>query len=250
MGMILLVLVVVLFKTSQSELAPQEDQGIVLGQIVGPANATSEQMNTYAKQMFEISKSLPEYDQMFQITGTPTANQGIGGVLFKPWDAAHQEVPHSCSRSCRPKWNGIAGARAAAFQFPPLPGSTGLPLQFVIKTTEPYQRLNDVAQAVLAKAQASGMFFYVDTDLKVDKPQTTVEVDRDLVATLGLTQQDVGAALGAALGGGYVNYFSIAGPIVQGHPASAAGRSTQRRSDLELPDPHAGRLNGAGVDGR
>src|SRR5207302_904630 len=60
-------------------------------------------------------------------------------------------------------------------------------------------------------AQASGMFFYVDTDLKLDKPQTTVEVDRDLVATLGLTQQDVGAALGAALGGGYVNYFSIAG---------------------------------------
>ena len=55
------------------------------------------------------------------------------------------------------------------------------------------------------------MFFYIDTDLKVDKPQTTVEVDRDLIATLGLTQQDVGAALGAALGGGYVNYFSIAG---------------------------------------
>jgi multidrug efflux pump len=84
-------------------------------------------------------------------------------------------------------------------------------VQFVIKTTEPYQKLNDVAQAVLAKAQASGMFFYVDTDLKVDKPQTTVQVDRDLVATLGMTQQDVGAALGAALGGGYVNYFSIAG---------------------------------------
>ncbi len=84
-------------------------------------------------------------------------------------------------------------------------------MQFVIKTTEPYPNLNEVAQAVLQKAQASGMFFYVDTDLKLDKPQTTVEVDRDLVATLGMTQQDVGAALGAALGGGYVNYFSIAG---------------------------------------
>src|SRR5260370_41747884 len=82
---------------------------------------------------------------------------------------------------------------------------------FVIKPTEPYPNLNEVTQAVLQKAQASGMFFYVDTDLKLDKPQTTVEVDRDLVATLGLTQQDVGAALGAALGGGYVNYFSIAG---------------------------------------
>jgi multidrug efflux pump len=210
MGVILLVLVVILFKTSQSELAPQEDQGIVLGQIVGPANATSEQMNTYAKQMFEISKSLPEYDQMFQITGTPTANQGIGGVLFKPWDQRTRSAAQ-LQQELQAKWNGIAGARAAAFQFPPLPGSTGLPLGFVIKTTEPYQRLNDVVQAVLAKAQASGMFFYIDTDLKVDKPQTTVEVDRDKIATLGLTQQDVGAALGAALGGGYVNYFSISG---------------------------------------
>jgi len=84
-------------------------------------------------------------------------------------------------------------------------------MQMVIKTTEPFERLNDVAQAVLQKARSSGLFFYVDTDLKLDKPQTTVEVDRDLVTTLGLTQQDVGAALSAALGGGYVNYFSIAG---------------------------------------
>jgi multidrug efflux pump len=109
------------------------------------------------------------------------------------------------------KWSGIAGATVAAFQFPALPGARGLPLQFVIKTTEPFARLNDVSQQVLQKARASGMFFFADTDLKIDKPQTTVEVDRDMLATLGMTQQDVGAALTAALGGGYVNYFSIAG---------------------------------------
>jgi multidrug efflux pump len=64
---------------------------------------------------------------------------------------------------------------------------------------------------VLRKAQDSGKFWFVDSDLKIDKPQSTVVVDRDLISTLGLTQQDVGGALGAALGGGYVNYFSIAG---------------------------------------
>jgi multidrug efflux pump len=84
-------------------------------------------------------------------------------------------------------------------------------MQIVIKTTEPFERLNDVSQAVLDKARASGMFFYVDTDLKLDKPQATVSVDRDMLATIGLTQQDLGAALSSALGGGYVNYFSIAG---------------------------------------
>jgi multidrug efflux pump len=210
MGVILLGGVVYLFMTSKSELAPQEDQGIVLTQIIGPPNATSQQMEVYSKQVFEIAKSIPEYDQMFQITGVPTTNQGFGGVLFKTWGERKKSATE-LQQELQQKWNSVAGARVAAFQFPSLPGSQGLPMQFVIKTTEPYQKLNDVAQAVLAKAQASGMFFYVDTDLKVDKPQTTVQVDRDLAATLGMTQQDVGAALGAALGGGYVNYFSIAG---------------------------------------
>jgi multidrug efflux pump len=210
MGVILLGGVVYLFMTSKSELAPPEDQGIVLAQIVGAPNATSQQMNVYAHQVFEISRELPEYDQMFQITGVPTTNQGIGGVLFKPWNQRKRSAAE-LQQVLQQRWNTIAGARVAAFQFPPLPGSQGLPLQFIIKTTEPYPNLNEVAQAVLQKAQASGMFFYVDTDLKIDKPQTKVNLDRDLVWTLGMTQQDVGAALGAALGGGYVNYFSIAG---------------------------------------
>src|SRR5262249_1103980 len=66
-------------------------------------------------------------------------------------------------------------------------------------------------QAVLDKARRSGMFFYVDGDLKIDKPQTTFVVDRDLIATLGMNAQDVGSTLTSALSGGYVNYFSIAG---------------------------------------
>jgi multidrug efflux pump len=210
MGVILLGGVVYLFMTSKSELAPTEDQGVVLTQIIGPPNATSQQMDVYSRQVFEIAKSIPEYDQMFQITGVPTTNQGFGGVLFKPWNERTKNATQ-LQQELQQKWNSVSAARVASFQFPSLPGSQGLPVQFVIKTTEPYQKLNDVAQAVLAKAQASGMFFYIDTDLKVDKPQTSVEVNRDLVATLGMTQQDVGAALSAALGGNYVNYFSIAG---------------------------------------
>jgi multidrug efflux pump len=210
MGAILLGGTVYLFMTSKAELAPQEDQGLVLNQILGPPNATPQQMQVYANQVFEISKALPEYDQMFQITGVPTVNQGFGGVLFKPWEQRKRSATE-LQQLLQQQWGTIAGATVAAFQFPPLPGSRGLPMQIVLKTTEPFERLNDVGQAVLQKARSSGLFFYVDTDLKLDKPQTTVEVDRDLVTTLGLTQQDVGAALSAALGGGYVNYFSIAG---------------------------------------
>ncbi|OZB61974.1 MAG: multidrug efflux protein [Lysobacterales bacterium 14-68-21] len=210
MSILLALATVALGVTAQSQLAPEEDQGIVAGQIVGAPNATAEQMNVYAEQMFALSKKLPEYEQMFQLTGVPTTNQGIGGVLFKPWDQRSRSA-HELQQELQAAWNGIAGAKVAAFQFPSLPGASGLPIQMVITTTEPFQNLNEVASEVLAKAQASGKFYFIDSDLKVDKPQATVSFDRDMITSLGLTQKDVGASLGAALGGGYVNYFSISG---------------------------------------
>jgi len=210
MGGLMICLLGLMFKMSQSELAPEEDQGIVLSQVVGAPTATSDQMETYAEQVFKVGKALPEYKQMFQITGVPTVNQGIGGVLFKTWDQRTRSA-HELQGVLQAQWNKIAGARVAAFQFSPLPGSSGLPVQFVITTTEPFENLNAVAQQVVDKARASGKFYFLDVDLKLDKPQATVVVDRDKTAALGMTQQDVGNALGAALGGGYVNYFSIAG---------------------------------------
>jgi multidrug efflux pump len=107
--------------------------------------------------------------------------------------------------------NQVAGVRIAVFQPPPLPGSFGLPVQFVIGTTEPFERLNDVAQEFLQEALKSGMFMFLDCDLKFDNPQSTVKIDRDKAAQLGLKMNDVGSALASLLGGGYVNYFSMSG---------------------------------------
>src|SRR5574337_1128980 len=210
MAALLLAAAVAMFEMSKSELAPEEDQGIVAGQIVGPPTATAQQMLTYGNQVYEIAAATPEYQQMFQITGYPTINQGLGGVIFKPWDQRTRSA-RELQQDLQARWNGIAGARVAAFQFPSLPGSSGLPVQFVISTTESFGNLDEVAQKVLAKASAAHLFYFADTDLKIDKPQATVVIDRDQVATLGMTQADVANALGAALGGGYVNYFSIAG---------------------------------------
>src|SRR3569833_601791 len=210
LGALMLFGTVFLAMNSQSELAPQEDQGNVLSQTFGPPNATIEQMETYQEQVFQTMRALPEYDATFQIIGQGSVNQGFGGVLLKPWNQRKRSSTE-LQQLLQEKWNHIAGARIAAFQFPALPGVQGLPLQFVITTTEPIENLYEVANQVVDKARASGMFWFIDSDLKIDKPQATLEVNRDMVAEMGLTQQDIGSSLGAALGGGYVNYFSIAG---------------------------------------
>lgn len=207
MGAFLLVGVAYLYTTAWSELAPTEDQGIVLMQAAGPPNSTVDQMQMYANQLYQIASAEPEYAQMFQIT-SPTSS--FGGVLLKDW-AQRSRSASAFQQDMQKKWNSIAGARVAVFQFPALPGAQGLPVQVVINTTESYENLNEVSQAVLDKARKSGMFFFVDTDLKIDKPQDVLEIDREKVAALGMTQKDVGSALSAALGGGFVNYFSVAG---------------------------------------
>ena len=133
MGVLLVLVLLACFKFTKSELAPEEDQGVVLAHIQGPPNATAQQMQTYADQVFQVASREPEYAQMFQITGVPTINQGIGGALFKPWDQRTRSA-HELQLDLQQKWAQIAGAQVFAFQFPPLPGSSGYPVQFVITT--------------------------------------------------------------------------------------------------------------------
>lgn len=207
MGVLLFGATMLLGMTAQSELAPEEDQGFLFYSLNGPPNATSQQMLQYTSQMYDIGSKLPETDMMFQITQPGT---GFGGIAFKPWEE-RSKTAHTLQQELQELWAKIAGGQVFVFALPALPGAQGAPIQVVIKTTEPFQNLNEVVQSVLKKAQDSGKFWFIDADLKIDKPQSTVTMDRDLITTLGLTQQDVGGALGAALGGGYVNYFSIAG---------------------------------------
>lgn len=210
MGLILLATTPLLFMTAQSELAPQEDQGIVLGMGTAAPNASPEQVRAYLAEMHDIAKTVPEVEQTFQFTGFAGPNSVFTGAQLTPWSERSRNA-NEIQLDLQEKWSHMAGTNTVGFQFPSLPGASGLPIEVVMSTTEPFENLYEVAQGVLDKLQSSGKFWFVDMNLKIDKPQSTVSVDRDLVASLGMTQQDVGSSLGAALGGGYVNYFSIAG---------------------------------------
>jgi multidrug efflux pump len=114
----------------------------------------------------------------------------------------------------------------------------------IIGTTEPFDRLNGVSQAVLDKARKSGVFAYVDTDLKVDKPQAILEIDRDKAAQLGLTMRNVGEALGSMLGGGYVNYFELAGHSYKVIPQVM---QRERLNAAQLPNYHFNTASGVSI---
>ena len=194
-----------LYGSAGSELAPQEDQGVVILLPTAAPDATVHQRELYGDQLQAIMAKIPEADQSFQVISPALS---IAGVTLKPWDQRHRDGT-TIQRQLQGQVSAIAGERVAVFQPPPLPGAQGLPIQYVLKTTQPISALYPQAQKFLADAAASGMFLFIDSDLKVDAPQVTIEIDRDKAAQLGLSMSQVGNALGGLLGGAYTNYFSL-----------------------------------------
>ncbi len=196
-----------LYSSATSELAPQEDQGVILTSSTNAPNSTLQQRLLYDQQVYDVMKTFPETDHVFQLD---VPGIDIAGMVLKPWDQ-RARTAHTLQPLVQKQVAGIAGSRVVAFQPSPLPGTSGLPIQFVIGTTEPFAQLNDVSAKFLKDARASGLFIFLDSDLRIDNPQVTVHIDRNKAALLGLNMSDVGAALSSMLGGGYVNYFGMAG---------------------------------------
>jgi multidrug efflux pump len=200
---------------SQNELAPTEDQGILFYQGLGPQTSTLEYLQEHGDEVQERMSTVPGYNEDFMILGITSPNAVFGGFKMAPW--SEREVTQF---EVQPKLDAelkkVTGLQTAVFPPPALPGSGGgLPFQFVITTGESYERLNDVANELLGKAMQSGNFMFLQKSIDFDRPVTRVQVDRDRVADLGLSMQDVGQALSSMLGGGYINRFSMQGRSYQ-----------------------------------
>jgi len=207
MSAIILGSIYYLYSTSMSELAPQEDQGVLISIAFNNPTATIDQRQLYASQIYDVFKGFPETDHVFQVNSPA---QVIGGMVLKPWDARTQTAT-DLQPALQKKLSQIAGSQIAVFQPPPLPGARGVPIQFVITTSESFDKLYAVSQQFLQAAQKTGQFIFLQSDLRLDLPQTRIEIDRNMAAQLGLNMQDIGSALSAMLGGGYVNFFELGG---------------------------------------
>src|SRR5262249_38946231 len=105
----------------------------------------------------------------------------------------------------------IAGVRVIPLTPPPLPGGGNFPVDFVLVTSAEPEQLAQIADELVKRAFASGMFIYADSDLKFDQPQAEVVFDRDKLRSQGVELSQAGKDLSTLLGGNYVNRFSIQG---------------------------------------
>lgn len=197
-----------LFITSQSDLAPQEDQGILIVSLQSPSNASLKQTLLYSSQAYNKIKIYPEIEHVFQIDNI---NNSFLGVVLKPWDQRKRSA-NQLQHLIQENMNSIAGAEIAVFQPPSLPGGgSGAPIQLAITTTNTFEKLNQTTQQLIEKAHESHLFAYLDSDLKFNQQQTELVFDREKIAQLGLTMQNIASSLSGSFSQNYVNYFNYAG---------------------------------------
>ena len=207
----------IMYMTSQSELAPEEDQGILFNIVKTPQTANLDYLEQSTSELNKIFATVPEKEHVFIINGMGNnVHQAIAGILFKSWED-RERSQKEILQSLQPKVAGVAGAQAISFALPSLPGSAGggPPVQFVITTTADYQQLAQVLANVQAEAQKSGLFIFTDSDLKFETPQVELKIDHDKANRLGITMSDIGGSLATLLGGNYVNRFNLYGRSYQ-----------------------------------
>lgn len=245
---ILIVLAIVpFFLMTQKELAPPEDRGFVLAMTKGAPNASLDQAASSVNQLGQMVSAFPETNLFFTISGLdmtsglPSPSSGLVGWQLKKWSERTRGAS-LLSQTITGQAGGIAGLSTAAFLPPSLPGAgSGLPVQFVVCSTDSHERVVEVANELLKRALASGKFVYGDNDLKFDQPQIDFVIDRNKAAELGINMQQLGSDVGAMLGGGYVNRFSIQGRAYQVIPQVAR---TYRLTSDDLANYYVSSQNG------
>jgi multidrug efflux pump len=194
-----------IYQSLPRELVPVEDRGVGFGIIIAPEGATLDYTDRYQQQIEEILLDLPERRGLFSAVGLGFGGPGrvTNGFMFlnlKP-RAERERSQQEIVASLFPRLMAIPGVLAFVINPPSLGGrfSTS-PVDFVLQA-DSYEELDTAVQAFLGGAGQLGYLLNLDSDLRLNKPQLDVLIDRDRAAALGVSVTDIGATLETYLGG-------------------------------------------------
>jgi multidrug efflux pump len=196
-----------IYPTMKQELSPLEDRGTILATINAPDGATLEYTDRYARSLEKMGQAYPEFDRIFANMGNPTVGQGTVVYRAVDWDE-RQRTTLEIARELGAKFNGLPGINA----FPITPPSLGQgfrerPLNFVIQTSDSYQNLNAIARQMMDEVAKNPGILSPDVDLRLNKPELRVEVDRVKAAELGVSVDVVARTIETMLGGRVVTRY-------------------------------------------
>lgn len=220
------------YPTMKQELSPLEDRGTILANITAPDGATLEYTNRYALELEKIGRDYPEFDRIFANIGNPMVSQGSVVYRTVDWED-RQRSTLQLARELQPRLASLPGVSA----FPITPPSLGQgfrsrPLNYVIQTSDSYENLSAAVERFLAEIAKNPGIVSPDVDLRLNKPELRIDVNRERAADLGVSVEVVAKAIETMLGGRTVTRYKRDAEqydvIVQTRPS---GRTTPEDID-------------------
>jgi multidrug efflux pump len=194
------------------EMAPLEDRGTFRIIATGPEGATFDYMDFYVDQMLTIiDNEVPEKESVISITSPGFgASSSVNSAMFilNLDDAADRERSQTeIVNALKPKVSENTLARAFISQ-PQTIGDRrgGLPIQYVVQAPD-IERLKKVLPAFQEKADENPVFDFVNLDLKFNKPELNITIDRDKARDLGVSVRNVAETLQLSLSGQRFGFF-------------------------------------------
>ena len=196
-----------LFSTAKRELAPMEDRGVIMAVVNSPDGATLEYTGKYLRAIEDITGDYPEIDRIFAVSGNPTVSQGIAVLRTVDWERRTKSTLQ-IARELQGKLGALPGVLARPATPPSLgQGFREVPVNFVILTSESYAELANVTRQFLAELANVPGIINADTDLRLNKPEILLEVDRDRAADAGISVDQVARTVETMLGGRQVTRY-------------------------------------------
>lgn len=200
-----------LLQNTRQELAPLEDRGVILATINGPDGATLAYTQRYAEAIERIAQDYPEFDRIFSNIGNPTVAQGSVFLRAIPWEE-RTRTTQEIAREIAPRMAALPGISA----FPITPPSLGQgfrerPINYVITTSDSYENLSDVVRRFQEAMARQPGFLQVDTDLRLNKPEVRMDVDRERAADMGVSVDAIARTVETLLGGRIVTRYKRGG---------------------------------------
>lgn len=196
-----------IFPNMKSELSPLEDRGVILAVVNAPDGATLDYTSKYVNALEKDGEKYKEFDRIFVTAGNPTVSQANVFYRAVDWDK-RQKSTIDIAREMQPSFARLAGVTA----FPITPPSLGQgfrerPINFVIVTSESYQNLSATARQFMDEIAKNPGFLSPDIDLRLNKPELKIDVDRAKAADLGVSVEVVARAIETMLGGRNVTRY-------------------------------------------
>jgi multidrug efflux pump len=190
-----------LYKSLPAELVPQEDQGYLITSISGPTNANLAYMEKYLAKIESIYKTIPEITSYITLIGMQANNSALSFLILKPWQERQQSSGNIVQTLFQRYWR-ITGLQAFPFNPHALPGaSEHAPLTFVLKSTESYAKLSELADKIQAYVSKDNpRILGLQSDLNMNLNQIEIDIDQNKAGSLGISMDEIANSLNIMIG--------------------------------------------------